>query len=51
VQRAFGLDIPSARVGLISIAATILAMVFGSLLFPDRKTNAGQAPGNNTGDA
>jgi SSS family solute:Na+ symporter len=30
-------DIPSARVGLISIAATVMAMVIGSLLFPDRK--------------
>jgi solute:Na+ symporter, SSS family len=35
-------SIPSARVGLISIAATTLVMFFGSLLFPDR--NAGQPP-------
>ena len=30
-------EIPSARVGLTSIAATITAMVVGSLLFPDKK--------------
>jgi SSS family solute:Na+ symporter len=30
-------NIPSARVGLISIAVTITAMVVGSLLFPDKK--------------
>ena len=30
-------DIPSARVGLISIGATVLAMIVGSLLFPDKK--------------
>jgi hypothetical protein len=30
-------DIPSARVGLTSIGVTIVAMVAGSLLFPDRK--------------
>ncbi|MDC0935778.1 sodium:solute symporter family protein [Pirellulales bacterium] len=36
VQSLLGLDIPSARVGLISIAATTLAMFFGSLLLPDR---------------
>ncbi|HID78039.1 MAG TPA: sodium:solute symporter family protein [Planctomycetaceae bacterium] len=36
VQGLFGVTIPSARVGLVSIGATIAAMVFGSLLFPDR---------------
>ena len=51
VQQAFGLDIPSARVGLISIAATTLVMLFGSLLFPDRKANDGQTLTTNTGDA
>ena len=37
VQQALGLDIPSARVGLISVATTVLAMFLGSLLFPDRR--------------
>ena len=37
VQDYFGVDIPSARVGLTSIAATIVAMVVGSIVFPDRK--------------
>ena len=36
VQQQLGWDIPSARVGLISIAATTLTMFFGSLLLPDR---------------
>ncbi len=35
-------DIPSDRVGLISIAATIGAMVLGSLFFPDRKSDSTQ---------
>ena len=51
VQGALGLDIPSARVGLISIATTVVVMVFGSLLFPDRKQNDGQVPANEKGDA
>ena len=40
VQKLIGIEIPSARVGLLSIAFTVLAMVVGSLLFPDR----GKAP-------
>jgi SSS family solute:Na+ symporter len=35
VQRAIGIDIPSARVGLLTIAVTVFVMVFGSLIFPD----------------
>jgi len=38
VQDTLGISIPSARVGLGSIALTVLAMVIGSLLFPDKKT-------------
>ncbi len=41
VQSLLGIDIPSARVGLISVAATTLTMIVGSLLLPDR---AGQQP-------
>ena len=37
VQAFLGIDMSSARVGLASIVATILLMVIGSLLFPDRK--------------
>ena len=37
VQKLFGMDIPSARIGLLSIGCTVIAMVFGSLLFPDRQ--------------
>ena len=51
VQDAIGIPIASERVGLISIGATILAMVFGSLLFPDRKPTDGQSPAATTGDA
>jgi solute:Na+ symporter, SSS family len=51
VQDALGLEIPSARVGLISIATTVFVMVFGSLLFPDRKSQNEQAPTTTTGDA
>jgi SSS family solute:Na+ symporter len=47
VQEIIGVDIPSARVGLASVAVTIVAMVAGSLLFPDRKKIA-DAP--NQGD-
>jgi SSS family solute:Na+ symporter len=36
VQNAVGIDVPSARVGLCSIAFTVLVMVLGSLTFPDR---------------
>ena len=51
VQSALGLDIPSARVGLISIATTVLVMFFGSLMFPDRKADDEQPPVPKTGDA
>lgn len=40
VQNALGVSIPVARVGLISIATTVVAMVLGSLLFPDRERGA-----------
>jgi SSS family solute:Na+ symporter len=36
VQKMIGVDWPSESVGLCSIGATVLAMVVGSLLFPDR---------------
>jgi len=36
VQELLGTHIPSARIGLISIAATLIAMLLGSLFFPDR---------------
>lgn len=51
LQNAVHVEIRSERVGLVSIAATILVMVLGSLLFPDRKKNAGQVPDANEGDA
>ena len=51
LQTAVQVEIRSERVGLISIAATVLVMVLGSLLFPDRKTIAGQVPDANEGDA
>ena len=41
---ALHVDIPSARVGLLSIALTIGAMVFGSLLFPDRQKTPADTP-------
>lgn len=39
VQSFLGVDIPSERVGLTSIAVTMIAMFGGSLLFPDRRTD------------
>jgi solute:Na+ symporter, SSS family len=36
VQEILGVEIPSARMGLISIGLTVGAMVIGSLLFPDK---------------
>ena len=39
VQKMFGVDWPSANVGLCSIGATTLVMISGSLLFPDRKND------------
>ena len=35
VQKAVGIDIPSERIGLLSIGCTVLAMILGSLFFPD----------------
>ena len=49
VQDALNVKIASARVGLISIAATVVAMILGSLLFPDRKPVANEATTNNGG--
>lgn len=43
VQKCLGVDIPSARMGLIAIGLTVVAMVVGSLLFPDRERPAAQA--------
>ena len=43
VQKCLGVDIPSARMGLIAIGLTVVAMVVGSLLFPDRQGPAAQA--------
>jgi len=36
VQGWVGIEMPSAQVGLFSIAITVVAMVAGSLLFPDK---------------
>lgn len=36
VQGWLGIDVPAARIGLISIGATLAAMVVGSLCFPDQ---------------
>jgi SSS family solute:Na+ symporter len=38
VQDFFGIEIASAWVGLISVGATLAAMVFGSICFPDRRS-------------
>ncbi len=46
VQDAIGIDIPSARIGLGTIATTVLVMVIGSLVFPDKAlTNDAQNQG------
>jgi SSS family solute:Na+ symporter len=37
VQKLFNVKWPGANVGLCSVGGTVLAMVVGSLLFPDRK--------------
>jgi len=37
VQDAFGVTIPSAQVGLFTIGFTLLTMIVGSLLVPDKK--------------
>ena len=49
VQAVVGIDIPSERVGLVSIAATVLVMLFGSLLFPDRKGGVPRQPASDRG--
>jgi len=41
VQSLLGLDIPSARVGLISVAATVVALFLGSIAMPDRNKSQG----------
>jgi len=38
VQDLLGIEIPSERVGLISIGATLAALVVGSVCFPDRSS-------------
>jgi SSS family solute:Na+ symporter len=38
IQDLLGIEIPPARVGLISIGATLAAMFLGSLCFPDQRT-------------
>ena len=47
VQKLLGFEgknkIPSARVGLVVIGLTVVAMIAGSLLFPDKKVPAEQA--------
>ncbi len=43
VQKVFGLDIPSARVGLFTIAFTLIVFFVGSFIFPDRKVGADDA--------
>jgi SSS family solute:Na+ symporter len=50
VQGLLGLDIPSARVGLVSIATTTVAMLLGSILFPDKKSPE-QRPETSAGNA
>ncbi len=37
VQQLVGISMPSARVSLFSVALTVVAMIAGSLLFPDKK--------------
>jgi solute:Na+ symporter, SSS family len=37
VQSPVTISIPSARMGLISVGITVLVMILGSLLFPDRR--------------
>jgi len=43
VKKAFEIETSSARIGLFTIALSVVAMVVGSILFPDR-------PENSTGD-
>ncbi len=44
VQDLVGIKISSARVGLFSIAVTIVAMVAGSLLVPDKRRKPSESP-------
>ena len=48
VQNAVGIDIPSARIGLLSIGGTVAALVLGSLLFPDREPQDGSPTSEST---
>ena len=36
VQDLLGIEMSSARVGLLSVIVTLLLMILGSLIFPDR---------------
>ena len=48
VQDALGINVSSARIGLITIGSTLAAMLFGSLLFPDPPQGGENVPGNPT---
>ncbi len=39
VQALLGIEMSSARVGLASVIGTLILMIFGSLIFPDRNKN------------
>ena len=43
VQELVGIEMPSAQVGLFSIAITTVAMISGSLLVPDKKDRSSQS--------
>jgi SSS family solute:Na+ symporter len=51
VQSPVIVNIPSARVGLISVGVTVLVMIFGSLLFPDRHGEGRLRAAIDTGEA
>jgi SSS family solute:Na+ symporter len=50
VQDLLGFEMSSARVGLLSILGTLVLMVIGSLLFPDRKKQKEQQTQTNHGN-
>ena len=50
VQSPVIVNIPSARVGLISVGVTVLVMIFGSLLFPDRHREGKPRAAMDTGE-
>lgn len=37
VQKAIGIDVPSARIGLLCVGTALGMMILGSLFFPDRR--------------